>query len=306
MLKQLKYLMALMAAFVCLPLPTATATDKPTVTVTTSFLEDMVTQLAGDEVNIELIIPAGADPHVYAPKANDATKILNADLVLYHGLHFEGKMVEILEQKGVAVTKDFVKSDVGEMEEDGVVAVDPHFWFDIRLYKQAVETASQSLQEKFPALKDTVAKRTTEYLAQLNELDLWIQNELKQLDESQRYLVTPHDAFNYFARAYHFTVYAPQGISTDSEVSNKGIKDTAQFIVEHRIPAIFAESTTNPERMTKLQEATKSLGFDVKVVHGENQELFSDSLAPKGEAGDTYIDMYKHNIQLILTNLTQP
>ncbi|MCW6661777.1 zinc ABC transporter substrate-binding protein [Aerococcaceae bacterium NML201209] len=305
MSKKLRYFVALALVVLLLPFTRAFADDKPTVTVTTSFLQDMVTQIAGDAVNIELIIPAGADPHVYAPKANDATKVLEADLVLYHGLHFEGKMVEILEQKGVAVTKDFDKADLGEMEEDGVIEIDPHFWFDIPLYKKAVQTASMSLQEKFPEHKEDFEKRTADYLAQLDELDAWIKEELTKLNDDQRFLVTPHDAFNYFAKAYNFTVYAPQGISTDSEVSNQGIKETAEFIVEHKIPAIFAESTTNPERMTKLQEAAKSLGFDVKVVHGEDQELFSDSLAPEGESGDTFIDMYKHNINLIITNLTQ-
>ncbi|MDO4431689.1 MAG: zinc ABC transporter substrate-binding protein [Aerococcaceae bacterium] len=300
MLKKLVALLFVLTSFMS---PVALASEKPTVTVTTSFLEDMVTQIAGDTVQIELIMPAGSDPHLYEPKANDAKKILDAELVLYHGLHFEGKMIDILEQAGVAVTKDFDTKQLGEMEEDGQIETDPHFWFDIALYKQAVVTTSQTLQEKFPEHKDTFAQNTQTYLTKLDELDTYIQAELTHLPKEKRFLVTPHDAFNYFARAYEFTVYAPQGISTDSEVSNQQIKETAQFIVDNKIPAIFAESTTNPERMNKLQEAAQSLGYTVKVVHGENQELFSDSLAPKGEKGDNYIEMYRHNIDLILSNL---
>lgn len=307
MSKKLRFICTLVLAICLLPFARVHAADKPTVTVTTSFLYDMVKQIVGDtdSVNIELIMPAGSDPHVYTPKANDAEKVLKADLVLYHGLHFEGRMVDVLEQKGIAVSKDFDTSKLGEMEEDGVVQVDPHFWFDISLYKQAVQTASTALQEFFPDYKDKYQANADAYLAQLDELDAWIQQSLEKLPVEQRLLVTPHDAFNYFARAYQFTVYAPQGISTDSEVSNNQIKETVDFIVEHKIPAIFAESTTNPERMKKLQEGAKAQGFDVSVVHGEGKELFSDSLAPEGEPGDTFIDMYKHNVNLIIENLAK-
>ena len=123
------------------------------------------------------------------------------------------------------------------------------------------------------------------------------------MNEISRYLITPHDAFNYFSRAYNIKVVAPQGVSTDSEVANKDIESTANFIVEHKVPAIFAESTTDPARMEKLKEMCKAKGFDVKVVSGDGNELFSDSLAPSGQDGDNYIDMYKHNVDLIVDNL---
>ncbi|EGL37373.1 hypothetical protein HMPREF9124_1692 [Oribacterium sp. oral taxon 108 str. F0425] len=116
-------------------------------------------------------------------------------------------------------------------------------------------------------------------------------------------MITPHDAFNYFSRRYGIEVVAPQGVSTDSEVANKDIDKTVDFIVKHKVKAIFAESTTDPARMEKLKEACRAKGFDVKVVSGEGNELFSDSLAPEGQSGDTYIDMYKHNIKLITENL---
>ena len=281
------------------------AADKPTVTVTTSFLQDMVKQIAGDTVNVELIIPAGEDPHLFVAKAQDMQKIQKANLVLYHGLHFEGKMVEILEKSGVAVSKDFPKDKIGRMDEEGTEVVDPHFWFDTDLYKLAAQAAGQTLAEKFPEHKDEYLKNTENYLKQLDDLKTWIDTELAKIPKDGRYLITPHDAFNYFSREFGFTVVAPQGVSTDSEVSNEGIKTTVKFIIEHKVPAIFAESTTNPERMKKLQEAAKSEGFDVKVVTGEGQELFSDSLAPVGQPGDNYIDMYKHNIKLIVDNLAK-
>lgn len=276
---------------------------EPVVTVTTSFLNDMVKQLAGDYVKRDLIIPAGEDPHLYVAKSSDLKKLQEADLVLYHGLHFEGKMVDALEAKGTAVTKGFSKKDVGTMDEDGEKVVDPHFWFDIDLYKKAVKEASKELKELVPDHRSDIAKNTKEYLAELDNLDQWNKKALSMIPKESRYLVTPHDAFNYFAHRYDFTLYAPQGISTDSEVANSDMMETVNLINEHKIKAIFTESTTNPERMKKLQEAVAAKGGNVAVVTGEGKELFSDSLAPEGQDGDSYIDMYKHNTNLIVESL---
>ncbi|MGT2667056.1 metal ABC transporter solute-binding protein, Zn/Mn family [Streptococcus rifensis] len=277
--------------------------EKPTVTVTTSFLEDMVQQLAGDAVTVELIIPAGEDPHLYTPKSSDLDKLAKADLVLYHGLHFEGKMVDALEQSGVAVSKDFAECDINSMDEDGESVVDPHFWFDIALYKQAVEVASEELQKLLPNAKSTIQSNTDAYLADLDDLDAWNKEELGKIAEGSRYLITPHDAFNYFARSYGFEIAAPQGVSTDSEVANSDMMETVDLIVTNKVKAIFTESTTNPERMEKLKEAVEAKGGSVTVVTGDGNELLSDSLAPSGEDGDTYIDMYKHNTRLMVENL---
>ncbi|WP_151409820.1 metal ABC transporter solute-binding protein, Zn/Mn family [Anaerococcus sp. Marseille-P9784] len=276
---------------------------KKIVTVTTSFLYDMVDNLVGDKVDRELIIPAGEDPHLYTAKPQDLEKIKKADLLLYHGLHFEGKMVDVLEKKGSAVSRTFKKEDIGEMEEGEKVVVDPHFWFDIKLYKQATKNAAEDLEKLLPEEKENIEKNLEAYLAKLDELDKENKEKISSIPEASRYLITPHDAFNYFSRAYNIPVKAPQGVSTDSEVANKDIEDTVNFIVKNKVKAIFAESTTDPMRMEKLKEAVKAKGFDVKVVSGESQELFSDSLAAEGQVGDTYIDMYKHNVDLIVENL---
>lgn len=279
------------------------AENKPMVTVTTSFLKDMVKQLAGDHVMVESLIPAGEDPHLYIAKASDLKKLQDAKLVLYHGLHFEGKMVEALEKSGTAVSKDFPKDELETLDEDGEVVTDPHFWFNIKLYKRAVSTASEQLVKLLPNVSEQIKQNTTKYLKQLDELDAWIKKELAQIPAESRYLITPHDAFNYFSKAYHVNVHAPQGVSTDSEVDNKAMIETVDLIINKKIKAIFAESTTNPERMEKLRASVEAKGGKVKVVHGENEELFSDSLAPEGQKGDNFIDMYKHNINLMVKYL---
>lgn len=303
LLKLICVFLALFSLSACRSNSDSNGGAKPVVTVTTSFLDDMVKELAGDYVTRQLIIPAGEDPHLYTAKASDLKKLQEANLVLYHGLHFEGKMVEALEKTGVAVTRDFEKSEIGTMDEDGETVVDPHFWFDISLYQKAVKVASEQLQNLLPQNKEQIASNEKTYLARLDELDAWNKEQLALVAKESRYLVTPHDAFNYFAKRYGFTLYAPQGVSTESEVANSDMIETVDLIINHHIKAIFTESTTNPERMKKLQEAVQAKGGAVEVISGEGKELFSDSLAPAGKDGDNYIDMYKHNIKLIVDHL---
>ena len=281
----------------------SSAGAKKKVTVTTSFLADMTKELAGDYVDIDLIIPAGEDPHLYVAQPADLKKLKDADLVLYHGLHFEGKMVEILEKRGTAVTADFPADAVLRMEEDGESVVDPHFWFSIALYKKATEKAADSLSKLVPEHEKEIRANSAAYLAKLDALDAEVKEKIASIPEGKRNLVTPHDAFNYFSKSYGMTVVAPQGVSTNSEVANADIEKTADFIVEHKVKAVFAESTTNPERMKKLQEIVRSKGFDVEIVGGEGNELFSDSLAPAGQKGDTFIDMYRFDVDLIVRHL---
>lgn len=280
--------------------------DKKTITVTTTFVEDMVNELIGDKANVNLIIPAGEDPHLYVAKPEDLKKLKEADLVLYHGLHFEGKMVDALQKVGYPITETFDQKDIGQMDEDGETIVDPHFWFNIDLYKEAFTNTANKLKELYKddqEMVDMIDDNCSKYLSELDDLNTYVVDRLNELPEDKRYLITPHDAFNYFSRKYDIEVMAPQGVSTDSELSNKDLEDTATFIADKKIKAIFAESTTNPERMQKLADIVKSKGFETKVVLGDGQELYSDSLSSKDGEADSYIKMYKHNIDLIVDNL---
>lgn len=276
--------------------------QKKKVVVTTSFLADMVSILT-PEVEIIQIIPAGSDPHLYEASAGDRSKLQSGDLILYHGLHFEGKMVEILEKLGKSLSRNFPDDKVGHMEEDGSSVVDPHFWFDLDLYRLAVQTASEDLSHLLPEIKDKILEREEAYLMELKKLDEENKKMLDSVPVESRILVTPHDAFNYFAKHYSWKVVAPQGVSTAAESSVEDILVTVNTIVDNKIKAIFAETTTNPERMKKLQEEVSRKNWNVKVVSGEGKELFSDSLAPKGEEGDTFLTMYRHNVRLIVENL---
>ena len=282
------------------------AKDKLKLCVTTSFLEDMAEVLGGDSVEISCIIPRGEDPHTYEAKPEDLKKMQSAQVLFYHGLHFEGKMQDALKaQGGVMVSKDFPEDKVIQAFQ-GEDVPDPHFWFDQDLYAQAVSTMAATLEEKLPEEKKAIEERKEAYQKELEELKAYTKKRLEEIPEKSRVLLTPHDAFQYFSRAYGIEVKAPQGVSTDGEVSAYDMAETAQFIVDHKIKAIFTESTTDPQRMKKLQESCKEKGFSVEVVEGEKEGeggLFSDSLGLRGEAGDTYLTMVRYNVDLIVDHL---
>ena len=279
--------------------------DKQNLVVTTTFINDMVSVLDEgiDGYNVEMIIPAGEDPHVYEPKASDLKVLGDADTVLYHGLNFEGRMTDVLEE-GVSIAEDFNTDHLTTMEDDeGGSETDPHFWFDIELYKQAITKVKDTLIENNPEAEDAYEENYQAYIEELDELETYLADRIEEIPEESRILVTPHDAFQYLEQTQDIEVHAPQGFSTDSEVSNNQIEETANLIADNNIKAIFVETTTNPDRMTRLQEIVESKGGSVEVVNSEDEKLLSDSLAVEGEAGDTFIGMYRHNIDTIVDNL---
>lgn len=278
--------------------------DRPQLTVTTTFLYDMVEVLEEgvDGFNTELIIPAGEDPHVYEPTSSDLQMLVESDVILYQGLNFEGRMVDALDT-GTAVAENFEEGNLETMEEEDGEEVDPHFWFDLDLYKQAMQIVADTLSEENPEGVAQYQENLDSYFSELDELDQYVTDRINEIPEESRIVITPHDAFGYLASSYDLEVHAPQGFSTDSEVSNNMIQQTAELILENDINAIFVESTTNPDRMQRLQEIVSSQGGEVEVVSGEDNALLSDSLAPEGQSGDTFISMYKHNIDIIVDNL---
>lgn len=279
-------------------------TNQAKVTVTTTFLADIVERLAPDTFDLVSIVPAGGDPHTYSATVADLANITQADVVLYHGLHFEAQLADVLAtlDNTHSVTETFDRERLLTVEDESSI-VDPHYWFDIDLYKQSVNQVESILLNEFPEYSQMIEENTHQYQAELDELKQWVEEKVSSLPEEGRILVTPHDAFSYFARYNNFTVYAPQGISTVSEVSNDAIIKTVQFIIDHNVPAIFLDTTSNPQAMKKLQEGVENLGSVIDVIGGEGQELYSDSLAAHGHDNDNYIDMYKHNVSVIVYNL---
>ncbi|MEL3913720.1 manganese transporter [Treponema pedis] len=267
------------------------------VTVTVGMIADTVKEIGGQEVEVTALMGAGVDPHLYRASAGDITKLEKADLIFYNGLHLEAKMSDVLKKLSetrntVAVSESIPSENLLPFEES---EFDPHVWFDVSLWKYAVTSVYEGLCKTAPEKKDIFTENYNAYLKKLEELDSYIKKKAAEIPEEKRVLVTAHDAFNYFSKAYGFEVRGLQGISTVTEAGTKDVQDLADFIAERKLPAIFVESSVPEKNIKALQSAVSSRGYEVQI----GGELFSDAMGDEGTFEGTYIGMLTHNIDTI-------
>jgi manganese/zinc/iron transport system substrate-binding protein len=274
------------------------------VVTTTGMIADVVENVGGERVQVTGLMGPGVDPHLYKASEGDVTRMSQADVIFYNGLHLEGKMTEIFEQmdkigiRTVAVAEAIdERSLLAPPEFDGLY--DPHVWFDVTMWATAVEQVRDTLAELDPTRADLYERNAQRYQAELGELHDYVQAQAERVPDQQRVLITAHDAFNYFGQAYGFEVRGLQGISTAAEAGTADVQDLAEFIAQRRIPAIFVESSVPPRTIEAVQAAVESRGFDV-VIGGE---LFSDAMGTAGSEEGTYIGMVRHNIDTIANAL---
>ncbi|MCL4243684.1 MAG: zinc ABC transporter substrate-binding protein [Candidatus Dadabacteria bacterium] len=274
------------------------------VVATTGMIADTARVVGGDHVNVKGLMGPGVDPHLYKASAGDVATLSSADVILYNGLHLEGKMSEVFEQmqkrgiRTVAVTDGIDRGVLISPPEFGG-NYDPHVWFDVSLWMKVVEDVRDSLVEADPENADAYRANAEAYLAELKELDEYVETKAAQVPENKRVLITAHDAFNYFGRAYGFQVKGLQGISTESEAGTADVQALATFIVERKIPAIFVESSVPPKYIEAVQAAAEARGFNVKV----GGSLYSDALGNPGSSAGTYAGMVRSNIDTITSAL---
>lgn len=277
---------------------------KKRVVATATMHVDLVKQIAGDAFEVEGMMKAGVDPHLYKPTAGDVEKLEKADVIVVNGLHLEGQMGEILESlqkqnKNVIVAaSQIAEGDLLPWDPNDGGPHDPHMWFSVKNWKTAAKTVAEGLKKVDPSKAEIIDKNLAKHEKELDELSTYIKEKVASLPENQRILVTAHDAFNYFAKEFGFKVEAIQGISTESEASAGDIKKLADYLVETKIKAVFIESSVPRKTIDALVEACKSKGHDVKI----GGELLSDSLGDT-DKDNTYIKMYKHNIDTIVDAL---
>lgn len=273
------------------------------VVTTTTMLADLVKIIGGDQVQVEGLMGPGVDPHLYKASAGDVSKMQTADMVVFNGLHLEGKMTDLFENLTkrdklvVEAAKGLKEADLIVVDDGGVH--DPHIWFDVMLWKQVAAPVRDGLIQLDPSNKEQYTKNYEKYMAQLDELQGYILERINQVPETSRVLVTAHDAFSYFGRAYGFEVKGLQGISTASEAGTADVRDLAQFIADNQIKAIFVESSVPQKNIEALQEAVKAKGFQVEI----GGELFSDSLGSAGTEAETYIGTVRSNVDTIVNAL---
>ena len=284
--------------------PDAATTGKLTVVTTIGMITDIVRNVGGAHIEVTGLIGPGVDPHLYKATAGDVARLTSAKLIFYNGLHLESKMSEILAKmtgntKTVAVTDDVDKAHLLTPPEfEG--QHDPHLWFDVTLWMKAVEKVRDTLTESDPGHQADYQANAERYLAELAELHRYVKTQAEKVPSEHRVLVTAHDAFNYFGKAYEFEVRGLQGISTTTEAGIADIQELATFIAERRIPAIFVESSVSSRSIEAVKAAVQSKGFNIKI----GGQLFSDAMGTDGTPEGTYIGMVRHNIDTIVAALT--
>jgi manganese/zinc/iron transport system substrate-binding protein len=281
----------------------ALAAPAPKVLATTTIIADSVREIGGTRVSIDTLMGPGVDPHLYKASPGDLRRLLAADLIFHNGLHLEGKLSDVLESlKGkkrvVAVTDSIATNRLRELPEAKDMH-DPHVWFDVSLWQEVSRGIATTLMEVDPEAKADYASRLASYLERLTALDTWIKNEVSKLPENRRILITAHDAFGYFGRAYGVKVLALQGISTESEASLRDVEGLVETIVSNKVPAVFFESSVPRKTVEALIQGARARGHTVTV----GGELYSDALGDGSSSGATYETMVRHNTTTIVRAL---
>lgn len=274
------------------------------VVTTTTMITDLVKNIGGNKIDVQGLMGAGVDPHLYKASEGDVSKLFNADVIVYNGLHLEGKLEDVFEKMRQQNRKTIAVSDA--IDKNTLIGseyfasnYDPHIWFDITNW----EIITQYIIDKFCELdadnSETYKTNGANYLKKLASLKIVITEEVNSLPLEKRILVTAHDAFNYFGKEFQFNVVGLQGLSTATEAGVKDVQRLASFIEEKNVNAIFVESSVPKRTVEALQEAVRAKGKEVLI----GGTLYSDALGSTGTTEATYIGMYKHNVKIIVSSL---
>jgi manganese/zinc/iron transport system substrate-binding protein len=273
--------------------------EKLKVVATIGMIGDVARELGSARVEITTLMGEGVDPHVYKASPGDVRSMSNADIILYNGLHLEGRMSDVIvklasRQTVVQVTDSIPEDRLREPPEfEG--HFDPHVWFDVELWQIAATRMRDAFIASDPRGASTFNAAHDAYEALLRDLHIYAREVIASIPKDKRVLVTAHDAFGYFGAAYGLEVMAIQGISTDSEASLQDINALVGVLSERRIPAVFIESSVPRKTIDALIEGCRAKGHDVMI----GGELFSDAMGKTGTLEGTYVGMVLHNVETI-------
>jgi zinc/manganese transport system substrate-binding protein len=292
--------MALAGAALLLAQTTATpalAQDKLNVVATFSILADLVKNVGGDRVEVKSLVGPNGDAHVYQPTPNDAKTLSDARLVFVNGLGFEGWMARLVKASGTKAAMVTATKGVKprKMEEGGHTEADPHAWQSVPNAKVYVTNIYDALAAADPAGKATYAANAAAYLAKLDALDVQVRAAVAAIPADRRKIITTHDAFGYFGAAYGVAFIAPQGVSTESEVSARDVAKIITQIRKQKIPAVFLENITDERLLKRIADESGAR------VGGT---LYSDALTDEKGPAPTYLDMMRHNVKQLAEALT--
>lgn len=270
--------------------------EKIKILTTIAQIGEPLAVIGGDRIEVESLMGPSVDPHLYNPTQSDISKVDEAEMIFYNGLNLEVNMVPVFDSIGESKPVLAIGETIPEEEilDDEEKTIDPHIWFNIDLWKMALDAAVEEMKEYAPEDADYFEENKNEYFQQLDELKEEA-DKLQAIPQEKRILVTAHDAFGYFGDVHDMEVIGLQGLSTEDEIGISDINETIEIIKEHEVPAIFVESSISPEAIEAVLEGAKNEGLDVEL----GGELFSDAMgAPDTEEG-TYIGMYRHNVETI-------
>lgn len=259
--------------------------------------------IGGDRVEVVSLMGPGVDPHLYEATQGDIRTLEKAEIIFYNGLNLEGNMGEIFskmqERKKSFAIAESIDEEKLLIDEDG--ALDPHIWFDLDLWKEALNEATEVLKEYSPEDANYFEENKENYFAQIDELKKEAKEKLSSIPDEQRILVTAHDAFGYFGRMYDIEVVGLQGLSTEDEVGLSDIQATIDLIIEKQVPSVFVESSVNQNSIKAVMEGASKAGLQVEL----GGELFSDAMGEEGTLEGTYLGMYRHNVNTVYEGLTR-
>jgi len=270
---------------------------------TTGMVADVVRQIAGERMRVTGLMGPGVDPHLYKASAGDVRSLASADIIFYNGLHLEAAMGEVLEEmSGRSLTvpvADGIAPERRISSEYFVGSWDPHVWFDVELWASTTVAVEQALVRLDPDGEAGYRGRAVAYRDTLAKLEGWVRARVAELPEERRILVTAHDAFGYFGRAYGFEVVGLQGISTVTEAGTADVQRIAELVVDRKIPAIFVETSVSQRTIEAVQAAVRDRGEEVRI----GGSLFSDAMGSAGTPEGTYPGMVRHNVNTIVDAL---
>jgi len=290
----MKYYSLIIALFIS---GITTAQDRLNVLASASMFADMAKNIIGNKHDVGLIVPVGGDPHLYEPTPGDAKKVAQADLILVNGLTFEGWITELIANSGTKAKSVILTEGLTPISSDQYKnSNDPHAWMNATNGLVYVKNIYNAIIKLDPLNATYYRKRYENYKTQLINLNTYISENVKSIPESNRYLITSHDAFAYYGQEYGIRVEAILGTSTDADAQTSDLMRVSKIIAENSIPSIFVESTVNPKLIEQIASAQKiSIGGS----------LYADSLGKKGSPADTYLKMLKHNTDTIVKALKQ-
>lgn len=273
------------------------------IVTTTGMIKDAVEHVVGDKAEVIALMGPGVDPHLYKATQGDLEKLTSADIVFYNGLHLEGKMGEVFEKLGhlkpvIAVSKDIPESRLRTIPGFDNLH-DPHIWFDVKLWEEAVKAVTGFMAEYDSASTSLYESNSKAYLLEMDSLHNSVKQQLLQIPVEQRVLITAHDAFGYFGDAYGIEVRGLQGISTVSEFGLKDVTELVNFIITRKIKAIFVETSVSQKSINAVVEGCNQKGWNVKI----GGSLYSDAMGTAGTPEGNYLGMVSANVNLIVTAL---